>query len=1169
MRLSKIKLAGFKSFVDPTTIPFPSNRIGIVGPNGCGKSNVIDAVRWVMGEASAKHLRGDSMADVIFNGSTGRKPVGRAAVELVFDNADGRAGGQYANYAEIAIRREVSRDGTSSYFLNGTRCRRRDITDIFLGTGLGPRSYAIIEQGMIARIIESKPEELRVFFEEAAGISKYKERRRETETRIRHTRENIDRLNDLRDEIDKNLEVLKRQARSAERYKEMAAQARQLKAELLALKHREMDASMADKDHQITERENAVESAVAELRHVESSIEKQRAEHTTAQDAFNDVQGRFYSVGAEIARLEQAITHARELRQRQDKDLAQTEHQHNELENHAKRDQEQIEELGRVLGELEPALTRANEAQQASGNQLTSAEEAMQEWQSRWDAFTRQASESSQSAQVERTRIDHLDSQLQQALNRLEKLRTERETLSGQTLNQEISELENQAENAVQARDKAQRDLEQALSAIAEQREQDKTGNAELHDKRSALENSRGRLASLEALQQAALGKSRNAVNAWLADNRLADLPRLAEQLQVEEGWERAVETVLGFYLQAVCVEELDNTASALAGLEQGAVALLETTAAKSTSTEYKATDLAARISSNVPLNSLLAGVKTAANLKEAMAQRHTLAAGESFITPDGVWLGTNWLRVNREEDENAGVLAREQEIRTLNETIKTLEADVDQLRQKQEAGRSKLKDLEAQREELQAQANRTHRQQADCNAQLDTRRSRLEQHNQRLETLNREVLELEAQIEQGEAKSREARGRLEDAVTRLGSDEDQRSSLNEERDELRNTLEQARETSRTDREAAHEMAVKMEGRRSQHEALQASLERTGIQLEQLATRRADLRSRLTEGEAPLADNQRQLQQELEHRGSVEHELSDARKKLETLDAGLREQEQLRTQCEHRVEEVRGELEKLRLGTQEMRVRRQTLVEQLQEMDFELPALFEALPEEAELATWQDNLQQLEQRIARLGNINMAAIDQYQEQSERKEYLDNQYEDLTAALTTLENAIRKIDRETRTRFKETFDKVNTGFQENFPRLFGGGHAYLELTGDDLLDAGVTVMARPPGKRNSTIHLLSGGEKALTAVALVFSIFELNPAPFCMLDEVDAPLDDANVGRFCELVKDMSERVQFVFITHNKVTMELSDQLTGVTMNEPGVSRLVSVDVDRAVEMAAM
>ncbi|HET9680068.1 MAG TPA: chromosome segregation protein SMC, partial [Gammaproteobacteria bacterium] len=660
MRLSKIKLAGFKSFVDPTTIPFPSNRIGIVGPNGCGKSNVIDAVRWVMGEASAKHLRGDSMADVIFNGSTGRKPVGKAAVELVFDNADGGAGGQYASYSEIAIRREVSRDGASSYFLNGTRCRRRDITDIFLGTGLGPRSYAIIEQGMIARIIEAKPEELRVFFEEAAGISKYKERRRETENRIRHTRENIERLNDLRDEINKNLDVLKRQARSAERYKEMAAEARQLKAELLALKYREMDTGMADKDRVINERENAVESAVAQLRHAEADIEKQRSEHTAAQDTFNDVQGRFYTVGAEIARLEQAIEHARELRQRQEKDLAQTEHQHSELENHAKRDSDQIDDLSRVLGELEPGLTRATQAQQTSSDQLAQAEDAMQEWQTRWDAFTQQANESSQSANVERTRIDHLDSQLQQALNRLEKLRTERGNLSGQSLGQEISELEKQAEEAIQARDTAQRELEQALTAISEQREQDKTLNADLHAKRSALENSRGRLASLEALQQSALGKSRSAVNDWLADNQLANLPRLAEQLQVDEGWERAVETVLGFYLQAVCVEELDATANALTDLEQGAVALLEPSAGRS-AVENNNASLAAHVRCELPLDFLLAGVKTAANLNEALAQRHTLAAGESFITPDGIWLGSNWLRVNREEDENAGVLAREQ----------------------------------------------------------------------------------------------------------------------------------------------------------------------------------------------------------------------------------------------------------------------------------------------------------------------------------------------------------------------------------------------------------------------------------------------------------------------------------------------------------------------------
>lgn len=1166
MRLSKIKLVGFKSFVDPTVIHFPSSLLGIVGPNGCGKSNIIDAVRWVMGEASAKHLRGDSMADVIFNGSTGRKPVGKASVELVFDNSNGGAGGQYANYNEISIKREVSRDGTSSYFLNGTRCRRRDITDIFLGTGLGPRSYAIIEQGMISRVIEAKPEELRVFFEEAAGISKYKERRRETENRIRHTRENLERLTDLQDEIGKQLETLQRQARTAERYKELAAEARRLKAELLALRYRELDRGLSDKDRQIGERENAVQAAIAELRHVEAEIEKCRARHAEAQEGFNEVQARFYGVGADIARLEQAIQHGRELRHRQEKELEQVEHQFAELDGHIRRDRDQLEELERVLAELEPGLDRARQAEAASAAKLAEAEQAMQAWQGRWDEFTRSASESSQSVEVERTRIDHLDRQLQQALNRLEKLRAERESLSAQNLEREIEELETQAREAAEERDRLQGELEAVQGEIARRRERDKALTADLHHRRSELENGRGRLASLEALQQSALGKSAGAVNEWLAARGLDSLPRLAEKLEVEPGWERAVETVLGFHLEAVCVQELDEAAADVESLQSGALALFD---GRDGAAASAGAGLAARVRSELPVASLLAGVRTADSLEAALAARGRLGPGESLITPEGVWLGAGWLRVNRAEDEHAGVLAREQEIRELKARLQALEAEVAALGEEQEAVRRELKELEDRREELQAGTNRAHRRQADSNAQLNARRSRLEQHRQRVETLEREIRELEEQVGQCETDSRAARARLEQAMGNLGEHETRRDSLNAERETLRRALDAARDQARQDRKAAHELAVKVEGRRTQRDSLRENLQRMDAQRDQSAARRDELRSHLAQGDAPLAEQRAELQDKLALREGVERELTDARRRLEALDAELRELEQQRTERERRVEAARAELEKLRLGSQEMRVRRQTLREQLEEMEYDPAALLAELSEEAAVNEWQERLQQVEQRIQRLGNINMAAIDQYQEQLERKEYLDKQHADLLEALETLENAIRKIDRETRTRFKETFDKVNTGLQANFPRLFGGGHAYLELTSDDLLDAGVTVMARPPGKRNSTIHLLSGGEKALTAVALVFSIFELNPAPFCMLDEVDAPLDDANVGRFCDLVKEMSERVQFIFITHNKVTMELSEQLIGVTMNEPGVSRLVTVDVDEAVQMAAM
>lgn len=1169
MRLRKIKLAGFKSFVDPTTINLPSNLVGIVGPNGCGKSNTIDAVRWVMGESSAKHLRGDSMADVIFNGSSARKPVGTAAIELLFDNEDGSVGGQYANYSEISIKRAVSRDGTSQYFLNGTRCRRKDIMDIFLGTGLGPRSYAIIEQGMISRLIEARPEDLRVFLEEAAGISKYKERRRETENRIKHTRENIERLDDLRGEIEKQLNHLQRQARTAERYKELKAEERQSRAELIALKWQALDTEVGVKDREIAEKQNLMEAGVADQRNVELDIEKSRERHIEANDAFNEVQGRFYSVGADIARIEQSIQHGKELRHRQERELAQAEHSWAEVQGHIERDTEQLEDVSRALAEMEPGLERLRDAEQTTASSMQEAEEAMQSWQSAWDAFNKDSNQASQAAQVDRTQIEHLERQVQQINNRIAKLDEEAKTLDPGALEAELENLRAAEQSANEQREKLQQELDERLQEITRLRDEDKQLTQTLHDKRSQLEDGRGRLSSLEALQQSALGKSREAVNGWLAGNSLESLPRLAERLDVSKGWERAVETVLGHYLEAVCVEEIDELDRALSELQDGAITLLDGREPSGGNGNGPSEALSAHVKADKPVTAVMAGVFTANDTREALALRSRLQAGQSVITPDGVWVGANWVRVNRTQDEHAGVLAREQEIKSLKDQQYQVANEVTELSGRQEVIRERLKDSEMRREELQTEVNRAHRQYADARAMLDSRKERQDQLRRRGEEVRGELNELHEELAQHDADIRAARGRLDETMSSLQGFEADHGSLQKQRDELRSRLDAARTQARADREAAHDLALKVESRRSMRDSTQRNLERMQQQLEQLTQRREELRGALEEGNTPVAGQQEELNELLEKRGKVETELTSARRLVEELDAQMRNLEQERVAKERRVASLREELNQLKLNSQEMRVRRQTLAEQLDELEQEAAPLLAALPEDANVDVWQQKVDDVSRRIDRLGPINLAAIDEYEEQSERKQYLDAQNQDLLEALETLENAIRKIDRETRTRFKETFDRVNTGLQKNFPKLFGGGHAYLELTGEELLDAGVAIMARPPGKRNSTIHLLSGGEKALTAVALVFSIFELNPAPFCMLDEVDAPLDDANVGRFCELVKEMSARVQFIYITHNKITMEMAQQLMGVTMHEPGVSRLVSVDVDEAAKLAAM
>jgi chromosome segregation protein len=1169
MRLSKIKLAGFKSFVDPTTLHFPSNLMGIVGPNGCGKSNIIDAVRWVMGETSAKNLRGDSMADVIFNGSSARKPVGAASIELVFDNSDGKVGGQYAGYAEISVKRACSRDGTSTYYLNNTRCRRKDITSIFLGTGLGPRSYSIIEQGMISRLIEAKPEELRVFLEEAAGISKYKDRRRETENRIRHTKDNLSRLNDLREEIEKQIQHLQRQARTAERYKKLKQQERQRKAELLALRLGELEAQESEQGAAVRERETRLEEAVALQREVEAEIERTREAHADESEALNAVQGRFYRLGAEIARLEQAIQHARELRTRQKSDLEEIKGTIEEHREHIERDEMQIRDLGKTLGELGPGLDAARSAEDASATALRSAEVDMENWQSRWEQFKEEAGEASRTSDVEKARIEQIESQMRRLVERRERCSAEIARLAGLHESTDVTKLEADERGAEKQAAELEKELESVREDIDRSRRQEKERAARIDELRGDLQRAAGELASLEALQEAALGRKDGAITEWLEGRGLAGQPRLAEKMSVADGWELAAETVLGGYLEAVCVNGLEDAAVALDSLSQGTLSLLDSGMAPEAPRPGSGAALLDKIQGPPGLERLLAGVKTADSLAEALAMRTSLGQGESVVTSEGIWVGDGWLRVHRGTDERGGLLRRENEIRERRERLEELKARGDDLEEEQGVLEEALSTLERRRDSLQQQINDAHRRYGDLRGQLSSARDRVDQARRQISQLRDEAAEVEAHLQEADDDLRGSRRKLEGSIGQMTVFEARREELQEQRQSLQEVLEQARERARADRAAAHEIAIKVESRRSTRDSAQVALERLKAQLVQYSRRAEELAEQVGGGEGPIREKQAELERCLARRVELDAELGAARDKVQSTENTLRQLQENRQLREREAQDVRATLDELKLAAREIQVRRQTVGEQFDETGFEIESIRAEMDAEASIGDWEVSVEKLSARIQRLGAINLASIDELKEQSERKEYLDSQFEDLTEALSTLENAIRKIDRETRTRFKETFDRINAGMKEIFPRLFGGGHAYLELTGDDLLDAGVTVMARPPGKRISTIHLLSGGEKALSAVALVFSIFQLNPAPFCMLDEVDAPLDDANVGRFCDIVREMSERVQFIVITHNKVTMEMTHQLAGVTMSEPGVSRLVAVDLDEAVQMAAM
>tara|TARA_R110002072_G_scaffold33473_3_gene101301 strand:- start:29356 stop:32853 length:3498 start_codon:yes stop_codon:yes gene_type:complete len=1164
MRLKSIKLAGFKSFVDPTSVNFPSNMCAVVGPNGCGKSNVIDAVRWVMGESSAKNLRGESMADVIFNGSVNRQPVGQASIELVFDNSEGRVGGEYASYAEISTRRQVTRDGQSDYFLNGTKCRRRDITDIFLGTGLGPRSYAIIEQGMISRLIESKPEELRVFLEEAAGISKYKERRKETESRMRRTLENLDRLTDLRDELARQLGHLQRQAQAAEKYTEFKAEERELKAQLLALQCQALDEQIKTATQAVSELEVKLEGIHSEHQHVDTAIEQHRVDHSDRSDDFNKVQATYYQLGSEVARIEQTIKHQQERGRQLQEDLAQTASNLVEAESHLGEDRSKLNSWESELETLTPQMEQLQELEAASAEALLLAEEAMHDWQHQWDEFNQHAAEPRQQAEVQQSRIQHLEQVLQRLQGRTRQLEEEKQGLAQGPADTEAEELGEQQAEIELTMAEHERRAESLVETLASTRDKRTELSTELNQVRSALQQMRGRSASLEALQQAAMQDGSESVGQWLQSHQLADKSRLLETMQVDDGWQLAVETVLGDYLQAVCVDDIDALGGFLGSFEQGNLLLVES----ADSIEAAAGYLASKVHSSGRTDGLLAGIRAAEDLTQALQLRGSLAANESIITRDGIWMGRNWLRVARVSSSDGGVIQRQEELDALAQKLDVQQqreiALTDQLQECEDA----LKDMEEQRQECQRALQASTRQHAEISARVSAHQAKAEQIKLRHERINTEIDEARGQFRQEQEAVSQARTVLAECIERMEADSQRREELLSTRDQIRGTLDTARQKAREDKDAAHQVAMRHQSLDTQLNAVRETIERTDRQVSQLRERQDTLNEALRESDDPLTGLREELEQQLELRLQSEAELSAARQQVAEVEHRLREAEQQRAAIEQRAETVRSELERHRISSQTLQVQRNALYKQLQEGQHELEAVLSSMPEGANEPEWKNALERVASRISRLGPINLAAIDEYNLQSERKNYLDAQNEDLVTALETLESAIRKIDKETRNRFRETFEKVNSGLQELFPRVFGGGSAYLEMTGDDLLDTGITIMARPPGKKNATIHLLSGGEKALTAIALVFSIFQLNPAPFCILDEVDAPLDDANTGRYARLVKEMSDKVQFIYITHNKISMEYADQLMGVTMHEPGVSRLVSVDVEEAAALAA-
>jgi chromosome segregation protein len=1160
MRLSGIKLAGFKSFVDPTHLPLPANLTSVVGPNGCGKSNIIDAVRWVLGETSMKNLRGADAEDVIFNGSKSRKPVGRASVELLFDNSDGQVTGAYAAYSEISVRRELTRDGSSQYFLNGRKCLKRDVTDLFLGTGLGGKNqYAIIEQGMVSRMIEAKPEELRHWLEEAAGISKYKDRRRETESRIRQTRENLDRLNDVRTELQGRLEVLQRQAANAEKYKQLKADERRLKAELLLLRTRQLEAEQASQQAAIEAREASAQQSRAALEAAQQQRADAEARLRASQEAIHEAQTRLYECEASQAQAQQTLAHTRELQQLQQREREGVERGLGELGERITREQQRLDQAREQLVQLDEAFARAEAEEQSAQSALIEAEDALAQAQKAWDLFTHDAEAPLTQTEAERVRVQALERSRFQAQERLKRIEQELASLNVEAVQQSLQEAETElADLQVQVTEHQQRltEVDQQLSQVRETRRADE---ATLHDARQQQQSVKGRLSSLETLQQAAMRRDDAELNQWLQQQQLQQAPRLAQVLDVTPGWEAAVEQVLEGLLQAPVLDRLDQRSWPAQGPKAGLTVM-------DGALRRGERGLAQHVRGPGAVLAVLAEIEPVSSPEDLAARRGALAPGASCITPQGLWGGRDWLRYPRGGDDNKGVIVRGRLIQELRDELERVETRIARLDGTVREQVEQMQRLEAERRSLAAQFEQSRSRHAQKLAVQQSQQVRLEQMQARQARLLAEQEEAAGAMQSSEQELGSARARLTDLETVAAALKQQRGEVQQTLAKRRDDVQRARAHLAGQQSNRNQQQVQRASRQSALSGMEQGLNELVQRHQAMAAQVQSNADKAEQWAQPLAEQEAALTQAQQTAGAAREQLRQVRQQAEGVEQGLVQAQQALMTAEQQREAAGEAVQVARLAAENSRARGEALVGQLAETGFERSALEASVAADAEPAAWEGELSAVLRRVERLGAINLAAIQELEEGQARAEYLDTQHADLVGALETLEAAMQKIDTETKALFRDTFDRVNTVFVDRFPKLFGGGEAYLELTGDDLLDTGVRVMARPPGKRNSTIQLLSGGEKAMTAVALLLALFQLNPAPFCLMDEVDAPLDDANVGRFCDVVREMSEAVQFIIITHNKITMELAAHLHGVTMQEPGVSRLVSVDVQQAVAL---
>ncbi|TXH15828.1 MAG: chromosome segregation protein SMC [Gammaproteobacteria bacterium] len=1172
MRLTKLKLAGFKSFVDPTAVAVPGQLVGVVGPNGCGKSNIMDAVRWVLGESKASELRGESMMDVIFNGSSNRKPVSRASVELIFENTLGRALGQWSQYTELSVKRMLTRQGQSDYFINNLKVRRKDITDLFLGTGLGPRAYAIIGQGMISRIIEARPDDLRVFLEEAAGVTRYNERRKQTNGQLEDTRENLLRVEDIRLELANQMERLEVQAAVARRYRALNDQLVRRQRVLWRVKKREAEPTRQRLSLEVERAVTELEAQSAALRETEAQAEETREAHFAAGDALHNAQSDMYAANAEVARLEAEIRHRRESRSQLEARLTQLE---DELKHWSETAETLAEDRQKWEEQQEITRLRVEEAEERLHQQMNIApqvEEDHAQAQEELQRLRTRTTNGEQKLEVELTNKAHAQRALQAIVQRRERLREE--TFGDAPDELELAEKEEELAMLREELAGDQDHLQQLQQEMPQLETRRREVQAEVQRIERELAAGQARRAALEQMQ--ARTQQTGKLPEWLRRHNLENAPPLWQKIHVEAGWEDAVEAVLRERLSAIACDDpakldewLHDRPEARLAVVLGANATtIESTAGPRVNGIFCPNSLFDRVRSDDPatravLADWLGAVRTAETLADGLAQRGELPDGSLLVTRGGDLLTRSSVTFFAPDQGEHGLLERQREIETLAEGIAQAEEQAEGLREQLAMFDEQLDDKQEEMSEIRQYV--TDRQQRVHAAQLEVLKltQAIERYKEQKERIAEQLAEL-AEEEEGEReREMSADERIEEIRDGLGRIRvlvvGAQSRLDECERAVRAERERNADLDRALREAQFSLR-EADGKLQDVFARQATAQR---ELTRIEKDRAQCAEQVEA--APPDVMEGALQAALEARQAAEKILAEKRDALEAATQALRGFEEQRLRIEQGLEPLRVRIGDLKLKEQAAALNTEQFALQLLEAGADEVALQSELGN-ARPPALQGEITRLANAIAELGAVNMAALQELETATERKGYLDMQAADLTEAMETLENAIRRIDRETRELLQSTFDTVNGHFGTLFPELFGGGRAELVMTGDEILDAGVQVIAQPPGKKNSTIHLLSGGEKALTAIALVFAMFQLNPAPFCLLDEVDAPLDDSNTERFCSMVKKMSGATQFLFISHNKIAMEMAEQLVGVTMQESGVSRVVEVDIEEALKM---